>query len=352
MAESAKGKKSASDTRFSYKKIDKELQKFISDKGYKILSRISAGDHGTFTYQVEKEEMPFWVKIGHSDILDKGVSLGGDRIDEDTFANRIDDLKNEVAALTALWKRYPSGETDSFQFPPGAEEIFSGEIDGLKIYGYARFVVEGNVLGKALRDKSIIFSNWVEPCGKMVKTLDSLPELRLPSSSRMKDIDFAQFITKKASYWRDQLQLLSKKNENGVTLDLVKRTEHIAQETEDYVSKNKIVMGSVHGDFQPDHIVYLERGTFPTLVQFSKICQWYPRYWDIATMYAWVAVVLGDVEGAKNFWSHVSEKNGLSKDEIVYLKVITNVVTLGMIAQHRKPSLEGGKRAIGAEAFV
>ena len=335
----------------SFSEIDKMLQSFLKKKGYDVLFRTSVESHGTFTYHVEKEGMPFWVKIGHSGTVNPWAELGYKRDKNEGQEGRIDDLKNEVAALMALWELYPLGETNSFQFPPGPEEVFETEYDGLKLYGYARFVVEGKVLGKELKDKKTSFAEWVEPCVKMIKTVDALPDLHLPRTGLKKNVEFEKLIEKNVSFWYDRRKIAAKNPDTGVTKDLLSRADKLVQEVRKYFSTHKVVTGTVHGDFQPDHIVYLEGNGLPTLVQFSKMCQWYPRYWDVANLYGWVVSVLGDVENAKSFWNLMTA-NGFSKDQMDYLRIITNVVTLGNMSTYVEPTWEGGKLKVGVEAFV
>lgn len=336
----------------SYAEVDQILQKYLREKGYNVLLRTSVESHGTFTYQVEKDEMPYWVKIGYTENFERCAEVGRKRKELDATQGRVEDLKNEVAALTALWLKYPSGETDSFQFPPGPEEVFEEEYAGLNVYGYARFVVEGKILGQALRDGSAKFSEWIECCSKMVKTIDSLPDLHLSRTELNRDVKFEELIVNNASFGYDRMKLMLEKGNQGVSAELVKQAGVLVQEARDYFSLHRVVTGTVHGDFQPEHIVYLEEGGLPTLVQFSKICQWYPRHWDIAKMYGWVAVVAGDLDGARMFWKHMLEKTGLSKERIDYLKVITNIVTLGMMSTAIEPGWDGGKLKVGVEAFV
>jgi len=336
----------------SFSVIDALLQKYLQSKGYDVLMRTSLESHGTYTYHVEKEGMPYWVKLGHVESADRWAEIGKKREETDAPQRRIDDLKNEVAALTVLWLKFPSGETDSFQFPPGPEEVFDGKYEGLTLYGYARFVVEGKILGKPLRDGSESFSNWIEPCAKMIKTIDVLPDLHLPRTELKKEVNFEKLISENVMFWHDRLKTVSKNANSGVDVTLMEQARGIVNETRDYFASRKIVTGTVHGDFQPEHIVYLEGTDLPTLVQFSKLCKWYARHWDIATMYGWVAVVVGDIEGARMFWKRMIEKMSLSKDRVDYLKVITNVVTLGAMSTFVEPGWEGGKLKVGVDAFV
>lgn len=315
--------------KLKYSEIDDLLRKFLSEEKHEVKEDRGDSVRGTFTYQCEQEGMPFWVKIG--------VVL-----EEDD--KRIRDLKNEVAALTALWKAFPNGETDSFMLPPGPETIFDKEYEGHIVYGYSRFLVEGEVLSHDLRDGTERFISWVDRLTAIMKTIDAFPELDLPRTKEKQSEKFDEVIMKNLSIWSEILKKHGPEKMQKCFKDVINNTE-------EYFKKNKVVTGTAHGQLTPDHIIYMNGGLKPTLVSFTKLSQWYPKYWDLGTIYGWGQAVLGDSAGAVALYEKAT-KNGYSKNQLEFLNVIVNAVTIGTMGTFVDPAAEGGKLKVGCEAFV
>lgn len=314
----------------SYVEKDEVIREYLQTKGYSVVLSVGSKDRETFTYKCDNEGMSFWVK----------VAMGAGEAAE----MRIKQLKNEIASITSLWKTYPDGETNGFMIPPGPEDIFEENFNGSQLYGYSRFVVQGEILGYALREKREKFSKWAGKYAAMVKAVDALPELELPRTEEKKKEDFSRVIIENVQHAADQLKSLEKQK-------LTECIDKVSQGIEAYVGKNKIITGTAHGDMVPDHVVYLDKGVKPTLVNFTKLCQWYPRFYDLAMVYAWVCIVLKDKKGADELWD-LYTGNGFDKRDLSQMKVLVNALLIGTLAVYMGGEGKGLASPVDCDVFM
>ena len=312
-----------------FTQLNEMLTVFLQEKGYGAITFVGDSSRSTFTYKAQQDEMPYWIKLC---------------VISDKNNKREADLRNEVAALTALWKLYPDGDAGSFFLPPGPEVIFDENYQDVHVYGYSRFEVEGKILATELREGREIFSSWVDIYAEILKTIDALPDLGLPRTEAKKQEKFEETIMKNGNYWLDVM----KGNVPEEVYDCAKNELAIAMI---FFEGQRVVMGTVHGDIVPDHVVFLNHDVKPTIVQFTKLCQWYPRFWDVGAVYGWVQAVLGDGESAWALWSKVTS-NGFDKKQIDYLKIITNVNVLASMGAVISPEWGNGEMKARCGAFV
>jgi len=316
-----------------YEKTDVLLKAFLEIKNYEVTDSIGSRNRGTFTYMCESDGMPFVIKLGV-------VSDGDDK--------RVRKLKNEVFAVDKLWKQFPAGEAKSFLLPPGAEAIFDEEFEGLEVYGHARFYIDGSCLGFELRSGSENVQSWIERFVDVVNEIDSLPDLDLPRTKEKAEVDFSELIIKNTKLWGTGVQDLVKSKklkmpEKGFRSCI----DDVVGKVTQYFSENKVVVGTVHGELIPDHIIFDTSSDKLYLINFTRLCQHYPRFFDIGKMYGWILAVLGDVDGAKDFWDQSTKRLKLS--EIEALKMMTNELILGSLHNHL--DREGKDIKFGGEGF-
>lgn len=320
-----------------YKKTDSLLKTFLKTKDYEVISAIGSEKRGTFTYVCESDGMKFVVKLG---VISNGDDNGGSK--------RIRELKNEVFAVGNLWKQFPKGETKTFLLPPGAEVVFDEEFEKLKLYGYTRFYIDGRCLGSELRDGSENVQSWVGRFVDMVGEIDSLLDLDLPRTKEKANVDFSKLIIDNTKLWGKGIQDLMKSREikmlekgfDRCACDTVKKVTK-------YFSKNHIVVGTTHGELIPDHIIVDANRDKPYLVNFTKLCQYYPRFFDTGKMYGWILAVLGDIKSAEEFWDMSTKK--LNLNECKPLKMLTNELILGSLYNYL--NLEGEDIKFGCSSF-
>jgi 3'-phosphoadenosine 5'-phosphosulfate sulfotransferase len=318
------------EVKVSYVEKDEIVREYLETKGYSVVVSAGSKDRETFTYKCDNEGMPFWVKMamGSNEVTEKRIKL----------------LKNEIASIISLWQTYPEGETSGFMLPPGPEDIFEENFNGSQLYGYSRFVVQGEILGPALREKKEVFSKWAGKYITMIKAIDALPELGLPRTEEKKDEDFSKVIVETARSSAERLNALDIGNMAGCISKTLK-------EIEIYTGENKIVTGTAHGDMVPDHVVYLDNGVKPTLINFTKLCQWYPRFYDIAMVHAWVQVVLKDRKGAEELWRLFTE-NGFEKKDLDQAKVLVNALLIGTLAVYMEGEGRGAPCPVDCDVFM
>jgi len=244
-----------------FPEIEEPIVKLIESKGFSEVNKVGKN----FSYSCEKEGMPYIVKLGFL-------------LDEDGL--RVARLKNEVAAVTALWELFPDGETKTFTLPPGPDDIFDEETELGKVYGFSRFYADGSILAEELNHGSEKVDCWIEKFAQMSKEIDSLPELKLPNSERDKQKKYEDEFAK-------------------------------------YITERPIVRGTSHGNFTPEHILLNDIGK-PYLVSYSMMTQQGPRFWDIACMYTWLSVDLNDSDSAKKFFESSTDK--LDVKQIEYIR--------------------------------
>lgn len=313
-----------------YSEKDEIIREYLATKGYSVKEAAGSPDRETFTYQCENEGMPFWVKVamGSGDVSEKRVRL----------------LKNEVASIIALWQTYPDGETGGFNLPPGPEDVFEEDFNGNTLYGYSRFMVEGEILGTALREGTQEFSEWAEKYVEIIKTVDTLPDLNLPRTVEKKETDFSKIVLDTADRAAKQLE--------GLVDDAMKECiDKAVEDVKSYVGRNTLITGSVHGDIIPDHLVFLNIGVKPTLVNFTKLCQWYPRFYDAAMLYAWVHIVLQDEDGARLFLDRIME-TGMDKKQLDQMKTLINALLVNTLSVYLIGEGRGKQSPISCGVFM
>lgn len=320
-----------------YKSIDALLKTFLEMKGYEVMSDIGSENRGTFTYTCASDGMSFVVKLG--------VILDG----ED---KRVRGLKNEVFAVGRLWRQFPGGEAKSFLLPPGAEVVFDEEFEGLKIYGYSRFYIDGNCLGSELGNGSENMQAWIKRFVDMVNEIDALSELDLPRTKEKAEVDFSKLIINNTKFWGTGVQNFVKSRDlntpgKGVEEEFISCIDDVVEKVTKYFAENKVIAGTVHGELIPGHIIFDTNGNKPYLINFTRLCQHYPRFFDIGKMYGWMLAVLGDIKGAKDFWDQSTKRLKLS--EIEALKMMTNELILGSLYNYL--DREGRDIKFGGEVF-
>lgn len=305
--------------------VDEFFSRFLKSKGYMVSRVMHKPREDRMTFVCESDEMEYYVKLIR-------ISEHNEKV--------VNGVKNEVAAMVKLWELYPEGETESFLLPPGPEVEFHEEFEGTAVYGYARFYVDGTILGSALRNGSESFTEWADTYANIVKTIDTLPDLNLPRTAEKKDKQFEEEIVKNMGTWKQKL-------ETRVPTDIQDRIMKAETAVSDYFKNNRAVTGTVHGELVPDQLVFMKEHAKPTVVQFSKLCQWYPRFWDIGQVYSWVKVVLGDSEGAHKFWDTMI--SGMDKSLADYVKIVSLSTLVGTLAVYTDPMGETGTVKISTQ---
>lgn len=312
----------------SYQSYEKVIEAFLLAQSYVVMERRGNSTRGTYTYLCEKEDMRFLVKMS--------IEREGDK--------RTMGLRNEIAALSGLWTAFPVGETEAFLLPPGPEDIFEDEYEGCHVFGYARLYVDGRVLSYNLRDGTESFNNWVEPFTAIVKTIDTLPELDLPRTREKEKEDFPKVIVSNVQFWNELLLKHGGGNLDACLADVV-------SDITAYIESHTLVTGTVHGQLNPDHIVVSDLNEKPTLVSYSKLCQWYPRYWDAGTVYGWAQAVVSAGDAATAFYQSFAD-SVVDRKQGEFLKCVVNIGALGSMATVVDPDAEGGNLTVGCEAFL
>lgn len=329
-----------------YQSKAKIVRNFLESKGYSEIGDIEEESLGRFTYSAEIDGMPYFIKI----------SAIKDSNDEGSKRQRA--IENEISALTELWKRYPEGETKSFILPPGPEIIFDEEYKGLRLGGYARFWIDGKVLGDEFRSGSQEITMWIDRFVNLSSEVDSFPRLDLPRTRDKEKVDFERVIVRNARYWgdklREQLSSLSESGKlgQGESEEMSESVSKIVKSLAEFFSGRKIVRGSSLKEMTPDNVVFDSLSdpnkAKPYFVNFGYFCQSYPRYYDVARLYGWVCAVLGEQEAALVYWGKASER--FAVDEREYLEALTNYLTLGSICDYL--SQEEMELKVGPEIFM
>ncbi len=335
---------SSSTTQESYKQIDEKLRVFLFQKGYDVLQLTGNESHGTFTYHVEKEGMPYWVKMGYGQVENRTSNF-------EIPASRILEIKNEVAVLSALWNEFPYGETETFQIPPGPEEVFDTRIDGVAIYGYARFLVEGKVLASSLLSGDEGISKWSGTLIAILQNIVNLPDLSLPLSTAAKSVDFNKIFKAEAEKLYEEYEKRFS-GEGSLSEEFSKMARKCLEKAIAFIDTKPLVLGTVHGNFQPEHIVYLEEHGLPTLVQFSQMSQAYPKYYDLSVLYTWIALQLRKTQDAKSIIEVFSKEQGFSKDDSDHVKHLTNIAFAESAMLSMVGAGEIGEGKLDADSFL
>ncbi len=299
------------------------FEKYLSEHGYENINALS-----DIAFECESDGMPYVAKLSTPDgDDDKPVRL----------------LKNEVDALTKLWKIFPSGEARTFILPPGPETIFDEEFEGVHIYGYVRFKIDGVILGQALRKGTQLAEDWIETFANITKEIDSLPNLNLQRTEEKKSENFDEMIVKNSKFWAEKLP--------GVIPGFENCKNSVVSKTESYFKSNHAVLGTALCSFNPDNLVFEEGPTpyqfKPYLISYRRLNQSYPRFYDIAVMYGWILGVLGDYAVARTFWEKAGSDLDIKQKE--FLQIITNEAALGGI--YNAYDLEKIKPVCGCEVF-
>ncbi|MBN2100791.1 hypothetical protein JW710_02770 [Candidatus Dojkabacteria bacterium] len=300
---------------FDYEMYDEVIRMYLEGKGYSVDALVGNASLNKFTYSCEKEGMPFVAKMG--------VALEGD----DT---RVKDLRNEVEAVKRLWELYPDGEAKSFLLPPGAEEVFDEKYGKIDIYGYSRFWLEGLCLGDDIRMGVQHISDWIEKFNDIISEIDSFPKMDLPKTKEKEGTDINGKILDTAKNYFEKLQSLAKAGKTSLDMSVLKGFQAKYKESVEFFKKKKLVLGTVHGNLAPDNFVY-ENGK-PYLISFTKLCQCYPRLYDVPWVYSWICVVTGDADTAQKFWDLSTGK--LDKEMVDYLEKTGNLLLLGMLWEY------------------
>ncbi len=315
----------------TYQEKDEFLKEFLQKKGFHVVSEIGDESRGTHTYNCESDGMPYVVKIG---------------IGTEENKTRLEDLRNEVIAVTKLWKYFQNGEAKNFMLPPGPETIFDEEEDGFEIYGYARFYIEGSVLGLEMRAGSQSFSAWMDRFVEIVNEIANLPVLDLPRTEQKRGTDFKKVIDENTEMWVKKLAEYLEDEDS----DMSECVKKVGEEVHEYFEKNEIPIGTIHRELIPDHIIYDTMSEKPYLLNYTKLCQHYPKHMDAAMVYSWISVVLGDVDIAREFWDKCMES--VPDDEKEYAKMIRNEIALGVLWDYLDPEKEAGELKVGCDLFL
>lgn len=316
------------------------LADFLESKGYSVVERIGgvfkyAGE--SHTYKCENDGMYYIVKLV---------------VDDDAGKKRKGYIENERIALDALWKEFPTGEMKSFLLPPGTEENFDEGYKGVRIVGFARFYVEGEVLGSLIRANDQSLRDWIDRFVGITQDLDNLPDLGLPRTQEKRKVDFQEIMVKNALYWKDEmLKLLNSREdiefEDSSRDQMIECYESQARDIVEFLGGNKVVLGTALCELNPDHIV-IGSEPKPYVLSYSRLNQAYPRYFDVAHLYAWMCAVTGELDQSLKFWENATVP--LAKKEFEGLRRVANLQLMGALFDAVEN--EGGKVRVGCEAFL
>jgi hypothetical protein len=243
-------------------------------------------------------------------------------------------LRNELDVYKQLWQKYPEGNLNSFILPPGPDDVFGQQLDAYMVFGYSRFRVQGEVLGKKLRNQTEEVADWIDTFASMTQEIDTLPNLSLPKTQIIRRRNYNEIVIKNIKKWQQNLLSIFDKTETddpGLE-EIINTIQIAAEKSKEYFTENQIPKGTVHGHLIPDEILVSSYLDQPYLLSFTKLNQAYPRFFDIAKMYSWLVVVLGASEPAHEYW-HQST-NQLNENDQIYLQMLTNEILLGTLLNY------------------
>lgn len=295
-----------------------KLRDYLKNCGFEVSKFVGNLAHEKYSFVCFKSDMNYLVKLG---------------VDDEAGKRRVEGLKNEIVALKKLWQEFPDGETKAFHLPPGAEEIFDETYGDLEIYGYSRVYVDGKVLGEEMRAGREYCSDWMDKCADVVSEIDALPDLELPRTKKKEDTDFTEVVVENAKKWLAELEKLEEVAEN-IDTSLMKCMTEAVEKSVAYISGNRFVLGTVHGELTPDNVVLGYGSKKPYISSFGRLCQRYPRFFDVPWVYGITGLVFGDVETAKKLWEVVI--SNMKIKEIESLKYLSNILTVGHIMMYLK----------------
>jgi hypothetical protein len=301
-----------------FEKKDRIIREYLKDVGYPVMEYIGDRQRLTYTYLSDVLGIHFFSKFAivgeHEKSADKRKRL----------------LKNELEALQSLWEISEDGVYGNFLLPPGPEEIIDDNYKSYDIFGYIRLYLSGEVVGRSFRSGNYDINKWVNVLSGICLDIDSMSDLGLPRTNEKKDQDFAKTIIENTTMWTKKLLNRFDKGEvEGVNEDFIKMVEQAADKVVDYYSSNGVVLGTVHCDLVPDHLLWDPLRKKPYVLNFMRLNQSYPRFFDIAKLYSWILVVLGDGRLAINFWEEATKR--FKRKECANVEMLANEMLIGSL---------------------
>jgi hypothetical protein len=302
-----------------FKAVEKLARRYLNENGYDVEKYVGDRDRGTLTYLCKVLGIFFHVKL----VVYKTQSKKAYK--------RKELLENEIAAFKALWLEAPEGEFDSFMLPPGPEDVFDEEFEGYNVFGYTRLHIDGDILGEEFRLGEEKPVKWTKKFAEIVHQIDTLPQMELPHTGKKDQQDFQKTIIKNTRNWAKGLTKEFELDQIGAEENLKDCIDEAVIKIKEYFAENRPVLGTAHCNLTPDHIVKAPILKKPYIVNFNRLNQSYPRFFDVAIIYSWLVVVLGTKHAALDFWVKAVEKLKVGNSQLETLEMITNEILLGTL---------------------
>ncbi len=301
-----------------FEKKDKILREYLKDIGYPVKQYIGGRRRPTYTYVSDVLGIHFLSKL----------AIAGKHDESEYKRKRL--LQNELEALQSLWDISDDGVYGNFLLPPGPEEIIDDNYKSYEIFGYIRLYLSGEVLSTSFRDGDYDINKWVEIFSRICLDIDSMSDLGLPRTNEKKDQDFSKTIIENTTTWTKKLLDRFKKGKvEGVNENFIKTVEQAGDKVVDHYSNNRVVLGTAHCDLVPDHLLWDPLRRKPYVLNFTRLNQAYPRFFDIAKLYSWILVVLGDERLAISFWEEATHR--IKRQERVGVEMLANEMLMGSL---------------------
>jgi hypothetical protein len=308
-----------------FNEIDEFLREYLEQHNYLVERFLGGEGRGTYTYVCSVLGIYFYIKLC---ILSTASP-------QEINQKRQRRIENEIQALDTLWeiadkRGEDEGEMKSFVLPPGIESVFDDDIEDIRIYGYARLFLDGENLAKQLREENIKLNKWPQKLAAIVLEIDSLKDLDLPRNDVNSQKDFQEIIINNTRQWKSKLQeIFSQGKIEGVDEKFKSYMEQVSVDTVNFFKQNEPILGTVHGDLTPEHILTSQFRQKPYIVNFTHFSENYPRFFDAALLYSWMVVVWGNSQIAQDFWSEVTED--MDFDNRARLEMLTNEILLATL---------------------